>query len=72
MTKTTYVTTAPDGPQHTRKTGRTYTHSVLLEGEDGWGAVGLCGSSRPRREEAQLYISACASSIALELVYLAW
>ncbi|SFC59546.1 hypothetical protein [Tropicimonas isoalkanivorans] len=43
MTKTTYVATAPDGSQHTRKTDRTYTHAVLLEGEEGWGAVGFCG-----------------------------
>jgi len=37
------VATAPDGSQHTRKTDRTYTHAVLLEGEEGWGAVGFCG-----------------------------
>lgn len=43
MTKTTYVATGPDGSQHTRKTDRTYTHAVLLEGEEGWGAVGFCG-----------------------------
>ncbi|MBN7786699.1 hypothetical protein JYP51_17355 [Ponticoccus gilvus] len=43
MTKTTYVATAPDGSQHTRKTYRTYTHAVLIEGEEGWGAVGFCG-----------------------------
>ncbi|MFD1344269.1 hypothetical protein [Litorisediminicola beolgyonensis] len=43
MTKTTYVATAPDGSQHTRKTDRTYTHAVLLEGKEGWGAVGFCG-----------------------------
>lgn len=43
MTKTTYVATAPDGSQHIRKTDRTYTHAVLLEGKEGWGAVGFCG-----------------------------
>ncbi len=43
MTKTTYVATAPDGSQLTRKTDRTYTHAVLLEGKEGWGAVGFCG-----------------------------
>ena len=43
MTKTTYFATAPDGSQHTRKTDRTYTHAVLLEGKEGWGAVGFCG-----------------------------
>lgn len=43
MTKTTYVATAPDGSQHTRKTDRTYTHAVLLECKEGWGAVGFCG-----------------------------
>ncbi|WP_370313642.1 hypothetical protein [Sagittula sp.] len=43
MTKTTYVATAPDGSQHTRKTDRTYTHAVLVEGKEGWGAVGFCG-----------------------------
>jgi hypothetical protein len=43
MTKTTYVATAPDGSEHTRKTERTYTHAVLLEGEGGWGVVGFCG-----------------------------
>ena len=43
MTKTTYVATAPDGSEYTRKTERTYTHAVLLEGEEGWGAVGFCG-----------------------------
>ncbi|WP_299955403.1 hypothetical protein [uncultured Roseobacter sp.] len=43
MTKTTYVATAPDRSQHTRKTDRTYTHAVLLEGKEGWGAVGFCG-----------------------------
>lgn len=43
MTKTTYFATAPDGSQHTRKTDRTYTHAVLQEGKDGWGAVGFCG-----------------------------
>lgn len=45
MTKTTYVATAPDGSQHTRKTDRTYTHAVLVEGKEGWGAVGFCGRS---------------------------
>lgn len=43
MTKTTYVATAPDGSQHTRKTDRTYTHAVMLESAEGWGAVGFCG-----------------------------
>lgn len=43
MTKTTYVATAPDGSEHTRKTERTYTHAVLLEGKEGWEAVGFCG-----------------------------
>ena len=43
MTKTTYVVTAPDGSQHTRKTDRTYTHAVLLEGKEGWGIAGFCG-----------------------------
>jgi|GEM_PF-3224052 len=43
MTKTTYVATAPNGSQHIRKTDRTYTHAVLLEGKEGWGAVGFCG-----------------------------
>ena len=43
MTKTTYVATAPDGSQHTRNTERTYTHAVLLEGEEGWCTVGFCG-----------------------------
>jgi len=43
MTKTTYVATAPHGSEHTRKTEPTYTHAVLLEGKDGWGAVGFCG-----------------------------
>lgn len=43
MTKTTYVATAPDGSEHTRNTDRTYTHAVLVEGKDGWGAVGFCG-----------------------------
>ncbi|NCQ23583.1 MAG: hypothetical protein COW54_02345 [Rhodobacteraceae bacterium CG17_big_fil_post_rev_8_21_14_2_50_63_15] len=47
MTKTTYIATAPDGTELTRKTDRTYTHAVLLEGDgpDGpvWGIVGFCG-----------------------------
>ena len=43
MTKNTYVATAPDGSEHVRNTERTYTHAVLLEGEEGWGAVGFCG-----------------------------
>ncbi|MBN2906352.1 MAG: hypothetical protein JXJ18_06575 [Rhodobacteraceae bacterium] len=43
MTKTTYVATAPDGSRHTRKTDRTYTHAVLVEGKEGWGVVGFCG-----------------------------
>ena len=47
MAKTTYVATAPDGSEHIRKTERTYTHAVLLEGNgpEGpvWGAVGFCG-----------------------------
>lgn len=43
MTKTTYVATAPDGSEHTRKTDRTYSHAVLLEGKDGWAVVGFCG-----------------------------
>ena len=42
-TKTTFAATAPDGTQHTRKTHRTYTHAVLLEGDSGWDAVGFCG-----------------------------
>ncbi|UWP96528.1 hypothetical protein K3X48_06005 [Aliiroseovarius crassostreae] len=40
---TTYVATAPDGSEHTRKTDRTYSHAVLLEGKDGWTAVCFCG-----------------------------
>jgi len=40
---TTYVATAPDGSEHTRKTDRTYTHAVLLEGKEGWRVVGFCG-----------------------------
>ena len=40
---TTYVATAPDGSEHTRKTDRTYSHAVLLEGKDGWTVVGFCG-----------------------------
>lgn len=40
---TTYVATAPDGSEHTRKTDRTYSHAVLLEGNNGWGVVGFCG-----------------------------
>ena len=40
---TTYVATAPDGSEHTRKTDRTYSHAVLLEGKDGWAVVGFCG-----------------------------
>lgn len=43
MTKTTYAATAPDGSQHTRTSHRSYTHAVLLEGDEGWGAVGFCG-----------------------------
>jgi len=43
MTKTVYVATAPDGSLHARKTERTYTHAVLLEGDEGWCAVGFCG-----------------------------
>jgi len=40
---TIYVATAPDGSEHTRKTNRTYSHAVLLEGKDGWRSVGFCG-----------------------------
>jgi hypothetical protein len=43
MTKTTYVATAPDGTELTRKTDRTYTHAVLSEGKEGWGIAGFCG-----------------------------
>ncbi|CUH66527.1 hypothetical protein TG4357_02465 [Thalassovita gelatinovora] len=43
MTKTTYIATAPDGSELTRKTDRTYTHAVLLEGKEGWKAEGFCG-----------------------------
>ena len=43
MTKTTYAATAPDGSEHTRKTERNYSHAVLLEGKEGWEAVGFCG-----------------------------
>lgn len=43
MAKTTYIATAPDGSEHRRTTDRTYTHAVLVEGPDGWKAVGFCG-----------------------------
>ncbi len=47
MTKTTYIATAPDGTELTRKTDRTYSHAVLLEGNgpEGsvWKAAGFCG-----------------------------
>lgn len=43
LTKTTYVATAPDGSEHTRKTDRTYSHAVLLQGKNGWTLVGFCG-----------------------------
>lgn len=63
MTKTTYVATAPDGSQHTRKTNRTYTHSVLVEGKEGWGAVGFCGrpdlAEKKRREHAGSIVVEC-------------
>lgn len=63
MTKTTYVATAPDGSQHTRKTDRTYTHAVLVEGKEGWGAVGFCGRSdlaeRKRGEHAGSIVVEC-------------
>ena len=40
---TTFIVTAPDDSEHTRTTHRAYTHAVLLEGEEGWVAVGFCG-----------------------------
>jgi len=44
---TTYIATAPDGAEVTRKTDRTYSHAVLLEGNgpEGpvWKAAGFCG-----------------------------
>lgn len=43
MTKTTYIATAPDGSEVIRKTDRTYSHAVLLEGNEGWKAAGFCG-----------------------------
>lgn len=43
MSKITYVATAPDGTELIRKTDRTYTHAVLLEGEQGWEVSGFCG-----------------------------
>ena len=43
MSKTTLIATAPDGSELTRKTDRTYSHAVLLEGKDGWKAAGFCG-----------------------------
>ncbi len=43
MTKTTYIATAPGGAEVTRKTDRTYSHAVLLEGKEGWKAAGFCG-----------------------------
>lgn len=47
MPKTTYIATAPDGTELTRKTDRTYSHAVLLEddGPEGpvWGIAGFCG-----------------------------
>ena len=43
MTRTTYIAAAPDGTELTRKTDRTYTHAVLLEGKEGWGVAGFCG-----------------------------
>ncbi len=63
MTKTTYVATAPDGSHHTRKTDRTYTHAVLLEGKEGWGAVGFCGrpdlAEKKRGEHPGLIVVEC-------------
>lgn len=43
MTKNIFVAIAPDGSEHTRKTDRTYSHAVLVQGSDGWSAVGFCG-----------------------------
>ncbi|MEM8554256.1 MAG: hypothetical protein AAGF71_05445 [Pseudomonadota bacterium] len=63
MTKTTYVATAPDGSEHIRKTDRTYTHTVLLEGKEGWGAVGFCGrpdlAEKKRREHPGSIVVEC-------------
>ncbi len=63
MTKTTYVATAPDGSQHTRKTDRTYTHAVLLKGKEVWRAVGFCGRSgladKRRREHPGSIVVEC-------------
>ncbi len=63
MTKTTYVATAPDGSEHTRKTERTYTHAVLFEGKKGWGAVGFCGrpdlAEKKRGEHPGLIVVEC-------------
>jgi len=63
MTKTTYVATAPDGTELTRKTDRTYTHAVLCEGKEGWGAVGFCG----RLDLAQKKQSEYPGSIVVEV-----
>lgn len=40
---TTYIATAPDGSEVTRKSDRAYSHAVLVEGNEGWKATGFCG-----------------------------
>ncbi len=63
MTKKTYVATAPDGSQHTRKTDRTYTHAVLVQGADGWRAIGFCGrldlAKKKSREHPKSIVVEC-------------
>lgn len=59
---TTYIATAPDGSEVTRKTDRTYSHAVLLEGKEGWKAAGFCG----RIDLAQKKSAAHPGSIVVE------
>lgn len=62
MAQTTYIATAPDGTELTRKTDRTYTHAVLLEGKEGWGIAGFCG----RLDLAQKKSAAHPGSLVVE------
>lgn len=64
--KTTYVATAPDGTEHTRKSTRTYTHAVLatdrnLDGygnpQPQWILTGFCG----RPDLAEKLRASCAN-----------
>lgn len=76
--KTTYVATAPDGSTHTRTSARTYTHAVLVFGQNwyakehnlpaGWGSISFNSREDLAVKEAAKWLGRYEQSIVVPVI----